>query len=45
MICNLGVGDFTYTTPVTQYIQLLDYIERKKVAVVPVNQGLKELKN
>jgi len=40
-----GVGDFTYTTPVTQYIQLLDYIERKKLAVVPVNQGLKELKN
>jgi peptidoglycan/xylan/chitin deacetylase (PgdA/CDA1 family) len=40
-----GDGDFEYTTPVTQYQQVIEYIERKKLTVLPVNEALKELKN
>lgn len=38
-----GEGDATYTTSSTQYLQIMDYLERKKLTVLPVNAALKEV--
>ena len=35
-------GSFEYTTSLSQYKTLLEYIERKNITVLPVNQALKE---
>lgn len=32
-----------YTTPVTQYLQVLDYIQRKNLGVLPIKEALKQL--
>ncbi len=38
-----GKAADAYVTPLTQYTQILDYLQRKKLMVVPVNEALKQL--
>lgn len=38
-----SAGNFEYTTSLSQYIQLLDFIQRRKLTVLPVRDALKEL--